>query len=412
MLHRKKTESHITKFSIYSAALHGSLLLFCAASLRLPRQAPRLLVNIDVAGEEELRGYIEKYSQQQMSLSSSPSSPESSFAAAEDKFNPDEDTEVKEPLPENPEQQEKLEETQEQASKSTADGEDDSLVENPENILTTETQSPESPITEEKLSTQENTINDANRDDKKNTSQDDEPVPGEEYKQNSEKNENREQRDENSKTEKVEQKKIEKDKKLEQKKKEQLENKEKKIKKKNKAKKELLGIISEAEKAKKKNENRKKIQNIAQQMSEQNKIKERNKSNQTFRKMVSDSIKSIGSSNGSGNGGGFGEELSENEYNMISAQINPHWVVPYGIRGADSLIIEIRIKLKDNGEVIPSELMVMDEERYAADPAFRAAADGARRAILEASPLSLPPHKADLLREFIFAFDVGKASRK
>jgi hypothetical protein len=107
---------------------------------------------------------------------------------------------------------------------------------------------------------------------------------------------------------------------------------------------------------------------------------------------------------------GIGDNLSESDYNMIHAQIKPHWVVPSGVKDADNLVIGIKIKLKDNGEVIASELKIIDEARYETDHIFRAAADGAKRAILDASPLSIPKDKMNLLKDgVIFMFNVGKA---
>ncbi|MDR2794660.1 MAG: cell envelope integrity protein TolA, partial [Holosporaceae bacterium] len=350
MLRNKKDKSHFTKFSVYSAALHGSVLLCCAISLHLPRQTPRLLVDVDIVGDGELQGYIEKYSQQQMSLHSSPAPSEPS--AADNRLDSDENNSINEPLPENPERQEELkempQETQEEAPEKTSEKE-------PEPV--TDADNPDD--------------NEANKAPLANENPDEEPVPREESKQDAEEKKKKEL--ERQKLE--QQKKLEEKKKLEQqKKKEEQENKKKK---KDKAKKELINIISKAEKVKKKNESKKKLQNIAQQMSEQNKIQERNKSDRAFGKMIGDSIKNLGIGGGGngagrngggrsgsggygrfGSGAGTGNGLSEGEYNMISAQINPHWVIPSGIRGADSLIIEIRIKLKENGEVIPSELTV------------------------------------------------------
>ncbi|MDR1335040.1 MAG: TonB C-terminal domain-containing protein [Holosporaceae bacterium] len=360
-----------------------------------------------MVGDGEVQGYVEKYSQQRMSLHSTPESLKSlsteenneaeNNKTANDKIDPD-DYGARDLLPENPEEQEDPKKPQEQAQEFGADNEvedtaddDSSDVDKNKNTVSADSG------TENNQTPQ---VQDSN--------QDEESIPKEKLEKN--KNEKEEKH-----------KKLEERKKLEQKKKEQEEKREQRIKKKNKIRKELINIISESEKAKKKNENRKKIQNIAAQMSGSNKSKERSQSDHAFEKTISDSLKNfngtsagrgdgVGNIGQSGNGFGMAGGLSENEYNMISAQIKPHWVVPSGIRGADSLIIEIRIKLGDNGEVIPSELMVVNEERYATDPVFRAAADGARRAILEASPLSLPPNKTELFREFIFAFDVGKAS--
>ena len=112
--------------------------------------------------------------------------------------------------------------------------------------------------------------------------------------------------------------------------------------------------------------------------------------------------------NSFGGGSGFGS-VSAGEAESVSAQIYPHWAVPSGIKDAENFVIEIRVKLKDNGEVIPADIEILDKNRYANDYIFRAAADSARRAILEASPLTIPRDKIDLFREFIFRFNVKEA---
>ena len=101
--------------------------------------------------------------------------------------------------------------------------------------------------------------------------------------------------------------------------------------------------------------------------------------------------------------------MTEGDAETISSQIYPHWAVPSGIKDAENFVIEIKVNLKDNGEVIPSSVEILDQQRYKSDHIFRAAADSARRAILEASPLSIPRDKIDMFREFIFRFNVKEA---
>lgn len=127
-----------------------------------------------------------------------------------------------------------------------------------------------------------------------------------------------------------------------------------------------------------------------------------------------------GSVNASGRGekgmgagaSGSGTALTESDYEIISRQIYPHWIVPSGVRDAEDIIIEIHIELGDSGEVIPSSIRILDQRRYINDQIFRAAADSARRAILEASPLNIPKEKLHLLRSITMQFDLKKALRE
>ncbi len=94
---------------------------------------------------------------------------------------------------------------------------------------------------------------------------------------------------------------------------------------------------------------------------------------------------------------------------IISNQIIPHWVVASGVKNAETLIIRIRIKVKDNGEVPASSIEILDKDRYNSDAVFKSAADSAKRAILKASPLKIPAEKMHLFRDFEISFNTDKA---
>ena len=194
---------------------------------------------------------------------------------------------------------------------------------------------------------------------------------------------------------------------IKEEKKEKTAKKSKKSKKRNK--KALIDVIKKAEKAKKKKDHRKKLRDLADREATR-------KNDADFEKML-DENSSGGKPNGSGRGKngtgagafGTGNGITESDYEVVSSQIYPHWVVPSGVRDAENIIIEIRIELGDNGEVIPSSIKIVDEKKYATDHVFRAAADSARRAILQASPLSIPREKMDLFREITLRFNLKEA---
>ena len=89
----------------------------------------------------------------------------------------------------------------------------------------------------------------------------------------------------------------------------------------------------------------------------------------------------------------LGNQLTASEKDMIIQQIERCWVVPAGARDARDLDIEIKAVVNPDGTV--RQAAIVDTGRYAADPFFRAAADSAKRAVLnpQCSPLRVPPDK-------------------
>ena len=85
------------------------------------------------------------------------------------------------------------------------------------------------------------------------------------------------------------------------------------------------------------------------------------------------------------------------ERDFVAAQIWPLWNVDLGAKGADTLVVAVKISVLPDGTVTRADLDV-DQARYAGDTFFRAAADAARRAVLEASPLKAPLSRPDLYR--------------
>jgi hypothetical protein len=75
-----------------------------------------------------------------------------------------------------------------------------------------------------------------------------------------------------------------------------------------------------------------------------------------------------------------------------------------GARDAKELTPEFRVAMNADGTVSGAELLNDRSD----DPFFRAAADSARRALLNANchgPLKLPPDKYDLWQTFTITFD-------
>jgi hypothetical protein len=88
----------------------------------------------------------------------------------------------------------------------------------------------------------------------------------------------------------------------------------------------------------------------------------------------------------------------------VRRQIEACWVPPIGARDAKELTPEFRVSMNPDGSVRGAELMNSRSD----DSFFQAAADSARRALLNANchgPLKLPPDKFDQWQTFTITFD-------
>ncbi len=208
------------------------------------------------------------------------------------------------------------------------------------------------------------------------------------------------ERQEKLRKEKEEKRRLEEKLKKEKKKKEAERRRKKrleaikKLEKRKKAKKRRLAKIADVVK---KNEESKKKDAFSQMLNSERKTWNRS---------------SNGSGIGHGNGlGSYGDGMGfvNSDAAIVSNQIIPHWVVAGGVKDAETLIIRVRIKVKDNGEVPASSIEILDKDRYNSDSVFRSAADSAKRAILKASPLRIPADKMHLFRDFEINFNTDKA---
>ena len=87
---------------------------------------------------------------------------------------------------------------------------------------------------------------------------------------------------------------------------------------------------------------------------------------------------------------------SERDY--VAAQIWPKWNVDLGAKGAETLVVKVKITVMPDGRVASAKLDV-DNARYDNDPFFRAAADAAVRAVNTASPLKAPASRLTLFKD-------------
>ncbi len=96
--------------------------------------------------------------------------------------------------------------------------------------------------------------------------------------------------------------------------------------------------------------------------------------------------------------------LEQNEMvRAIQEQLRNCWRIDPGARGAEDIVIEIKVLLNQDGSVHTVE--IVDVVRMVQDGFFRSAAENAKRAINRCSPFRLPPRKYDVWRQLTLRFD-------
>jgi outer membrane biosynthesis protein TonB len=105
----------------------------------------------------------------------------------------------------------------------------------------------------------------------------------------------------------------------------------------------------------------------------------------------------------------LGSQLTASQIDLLRQQIERCWDVPAGARDAKDLTVEIKAVVNADGTV--REATIVDTGRYATDPFFRAAADSAKRAVLNpqctgpANPLKLPADQYQAWRNLDLFFN-------
>ena len=93
----------------------------------------------------------------------------------------------------------------------------------------------------------------------------------------------------------------------------------------------------------------------------------------------------------------------------IQQHVSNCWQPPLGAAGNDTLKVDIFVSVDERGNVQRAE--IEDKLRFNLDTYFKASAIAAKRAIVECSPLPIPPEKFDQLKTFTFSFDPAFLSR-
>ncbi len=97
-----------------------------------------------------------------------------------------------------------------------------------------------------------------------------------------------------------------------------------------------------------------------------------------------------------------GEKLSQSEMDALRGQIQRCWNVPAGALEADNLKVSIQMNLDASGNIEGSPRIISGGSGSMVE---RAAAESARRAVLQCAPYNLPAAKYDTWSEVIVHFD-------
>jgi hypothetical protein len=92
------------------------------------------------------------------------------------------------------------------------------------------------------------------------------------------------------------------------------------------------------------------------------------------------------------------------EIDILRNHVRQCWNAPYAANELNK-IINLKIFTNPDGSVV--DVQIIDVAFYKKDPVYRAAADSARRAVKDCSPLPLPKNKYDLFKIFTFNFDTS-----
>ena len=97
-------------------------------------------------------------------------------------------------------------------------------------------------------------------------------------------------------------------------------------------------------------------------------------------------------------------KLSQTDINRIQMHVTKYFNLSYS---ATEVKIIIPLKISANTDGTIKSVRIIDRSSYEKDKFYRAAADAARRAVLDSSPLPLPKGKEKKFQNFIFDFNTS-----
>lgn len=102
---------------------------------------------------------------------------------------------------------------------------------------------------------------------------------------------------------------------------------------------------------------------------------------------------------------GLGTQLTLSEKDALLAQISRCWNVPVGSPNPGELIVKIFLRLQPSGALSGAPEYVEQTRFLTGDTYYRAAAEAARRAVIQCAPYQLPPGKYDVWKEIEVTMD-------
>ncbi len=96
--------------------------------------------------------------------------------------------------------------------------------------------------------------------------------------------------------------------------------------------------------------------------------------------------------------------LSQTDINRIQMHVTKYFNLSYSATEV-KIVIPLKISAKTDGTI--KSARILDKSSYEKDKFYRAAADAARRAVLDSSPLPLPKGKEKKFQNFIFDFNTS-----
>jgi hypothetical protein len=96
-------------------------------------------------------------------------------------------------------------------------------------------------------------------------------------------------------------------------------------------------------------------------------------------------------------------QMTSSEKDAIASQVGSNWYLDPGKKGFEDFVIDLRVTLAQDGTVLTT--VIVDQARMATDEQYRAAAEAARRAVMKASPLKVPPEKYQTWKSLLLHFN-------
>ncbi len=166
-------------------------------------------------------------------------------------------------------------------------------------------------------------------------------------------------------------------------------------------KKDKVDTKEEKEKQPPKNKDKKRMESILKSIE---KVKTADKSNDKSNKDEEDlinekeEVKNVK----------LGEKLTISEKDAIRRQFYRCWIVPAGAKNLKDLIVTVKIKVNEEGEVYSSTLV---NKKQLKDPFYRAASESAMRAVNhpECKKLKVPKKKYETWKDIILEFDPSQS---